>query len=214
MESNIMIDINYASRDPQIIILQKDSNDPRDKLVSMFTGHSMPGVRDGYCQIERYAGDEKVVITPVHPVDLINHIPTIAKFAEENVSCDTSGVPEKYRKIIEAEYERLRIGGVGHPAEAAIGIPTEKWLLGEMNSMCAESLYPELFDKWESVREELKLRRRALKDDGSNKDEPATEENIIGPDKWAQLNLSPDLYRKWRKDVFGQEYKLKSEKQQ
>jgi hypothetical protein len=204
MESKIMIDINYASREPQVVISQRDSEDPRDKLISMFTGGSMPGVREGYCRIERYSElnvESKVVITPVHPVDLIDHIPLIAKFAEENVSCDTSEVPGKYRKVIEDEYERLRIGGV-QKAE-----PSELWILGEMNVMCAESLDPERFDKWESVREELRLRRRALKKDDS--DEPAV--GVVNPDKWAQENLSPDLYRKWRKDVFGQEYKLKSE---
>ena len=107
-----MIDINYASRDPQIVIQQKESDDPRDKLISMFTGQSMPGVRDGYCRIERYAevnGEVKVVITPVHPVELINHIPLIAKFAEENAACDTSGVAERYLKIIQQEGARIKV---------------------------------------------------------------------------------------------------------
>lgn len=107
MESKIMIDINYASRDPQIVIHQKESDDPRDKLVSMLTGHAMPGVRDGYCRIERYPGTEMIVITPLHPVDAIKHIPTIAKFAEENAACDTSEVPARLREIIDSEYKRL-----------------------------------------------------------------------------------------------------------
>ena len=105
MESKILIDINYASREPQIVISQSDSDDPRDKLVSMFAGQAMPGVRDGYCKIERYAegNGTKIVITPVHPVDLIKHIPTIAKFAEENAASDTSSVPAELKKIIEGE---------------------------------------------------------------------------------------------------------------
>lgn len=109
-----MIDINYASRDPQIVIRQKESDDPRDKLVSMFTGQSMPGVRDGYCKIERFAetnGETNVTITPVHPVDLIKHIPTIALLAESNGSIDTRAVPETYRGIIETECRRIGVGG-------------------------------------------------------------------------------------------------------
>lgn len=88
-----MIDINYSSREPQIVIHQKESDDPRDKLISMFIGEAMPGVRDGYCRIERYPGTEMIVITPLHPVDAIRHIPAIANYAEENASCDTSQVP-------------------------------------------------------------------------------------------------------------------------
>lgn len=115
MESKIFIDINYASRSPQIVIRQKDSEDPRDKITSMFINESMPGVRDGYCRIERYADDPATyvaIITPVHPVDMINHIQTIAKFAHENAAVDTSKVPEQYRQIIKEEFERLGIGGV------------------------------------------------------------------------------------------------------
>lgn len=106
-----MIDINSASRNPQIVIRQKESDDPRDKLVSMFTGHSMPGVRDGFCRIERYPesnGETVIVITPVHPIDMIREIPTIAELAEENNSIDTKDVIENYRKIIAAEVERLK----------------------------------------------------------------------------------------------------------
>jgi hypothetical protein len=212
MESKILIDINYASREPQIVIHQKDSDDPRDKLVSMFTGGSMPGVRDGYCRIERYPemnGDAKVVITPVHPEELVNHIPTIAKLAEENNSYNTAEVFGKYLRIIENEYERLMTGGA-HSAEG-VYVTSEKWILAEMNRMCEASLDPERFDMWESVREELTLRRGALKKDVSQKYEPKSKEEIISPDNWAQQNLSHDLYRKWQKDVFGQEYKLKSE---
>lgn len=110
MESKILIDINYASHDPQIVIKQQDSDDPRDKLISMFTGQSMPGVRDGYCRIERMpnvTGGSEVIITPVHPLDMIDHIPTIAKLAEENATCDTSRVPARYREIIKKEYQRI-----------------------------------------------------------------------------------------------------------
>ena len=107
MESKILIDINYSSRDPQIVITQKDSDDPRDKLISMFTGHSMPGVRDGYCRIERMPSDGVVIITPVHPVDMIKHIPLIAEFAEENATCDTSEMPKKYLEILKSELDRV-----------------------------------------------------------------------------------------------------------
>lgn len=115
MQSKIWIDINYLSRTPQIMVDYKESNDPRDKLISMLTGEAMPGVRDGYCRIERYTelnGETKVVITPIHPVDLIKHIPTIALLAESNAACDTSAVPDILRTVIESEYKRLRIGGV------------------------------------------------------------------------------------------------------
>lgn len=103
MESKIMIDINYASREPQIVINEKSSDDPRDKLVSMFTGHAMPGVRDGYCRIERYPssdGTTQIVITPLHPLDAIGHIPIIAQLAKENATCDTSSVANRIQKII------------------------------------------------------------------------------------------------------------------
>lgn len=70
----------------------------------------MPGVRDGYCRIERYADDLDTyvaVITPVGPVHMIDHIPTIAKLAEENAAVDTSKVPERYRKVLESEISRF-----------------------------------------------------------------------------------------------------------
>lgn len=164
MESKIFIDINYSSRDPQIVIHSKESDDPRDKLVSMLTGHSMPGVRDGYCRIERYPGPAKegvdiAVITPVHPIELIKHIPEIARLALNNASCDTSKVPETYREIIEGECRRLNINGVA-PAEG-----------------------PTVLDP--KVAEGIK------------------HEAIKKVDDWAVENLSPDVYKKWRKDIYG-----------
>lgn len=115
MESKILIDINYASRSPQILIKHKDSEDPRDKLISMFTGESMPGVSDGYCRIERYPkvdGEDSTVITPIHPVDMIKHLSAIVQLAHDNPVVDTAGVKERYMSFVEAEYIRLRIGGV------------------------------------------------------------------------------------------------------
>lgn len=137
MESKILIDINYASREPQIVIQQGESDDPRDKLVSMFTGHAMPGVREGYCRIERYPEmhGTKVVITPVHPVDLIKHIPTISKFAEENAACDTSGVPVELRKIIEEEYRRLKGTDEPEPLKRA-----DEWAV--------QNLSHDLYQQW------------------------------------------------------------------
>lgn len=109
MESKIVIDINYASRSPQIIIHKKESDDARDKLLAMFTGDSMPGVRDGYCRIERYTEGlyEVVTITPVHPTEMIKHIPGIAKLAEENVFSDTSDVLSQYVEILKKELDRV-----------------------------------------------------------------------------------------------------------
>ena len=83
MESKIFIDINYASRSPQIVIRQKDSEDPRDRLVGMLLGEAMPGVADGFCHIERYSeqpGTYVAIITPVGPVDMVKYIPQIAEF--------------------------------------------------------------------------------------------------------------------------------------
>ena len=168
MESKIFIDINYASRLPQIVIHHKESDDPRDKLISMLTGDAMPGVRDGYCRIERYPvkGELEIsVITPVHPVELVNHIPMIAKAAEDNLAYDTSGMSETYRSIIESECQRLGIGGV-HPAEATV-------------------IDPDVADE---------LKREAIKK----------------ADEWAVENLSTELYRRWRKDIYGQQPRLKS----
>lgn len=113
MESKILIDVNYASKMPQIAIHHvEESEDPRDKLIAMLLGESMPGTSDGYCRIERYPGKKGnawvSIITPIHPVDMINHIPTIAQFAEENAACDTSGVPAKLKQIIEQEHMRIK----------------------------------------------------------------------------------------------------------
>lgn len=124
----------------------------------------MPGVRDGYCRIERFPGvkdTEISVITPVHPVDMISHIPAIAELAQDNGAIDTSKAPGAYRTIIEGEYNRLGIGGVRKADD--------------------EIQYDTLWEAWDG---------RA--------------------DEWAVKNLSPDLYRKWRKDIFGQEVKLRS----
>lgn len=111
MESKIFIDINYASRAPQIVIRQKDSEDPRDKLIAMLLGEGMPGVSDGYCRIERYSDQQGTcvaVITAISPIDMIKHIPTIAELAHKNAACDMSGVPDTYRSIIEDEYQKLK----------------------------------------------------------------------------------------------------------
>jgi hypothetical protein len=147
MESKIMIDINYASRDPQIVIHQKDSDDPRDKLVSMFTGHSMPGVRDGYCRIERMPNDNggtEVVITPIWPTDLIKHIPLIAKFAHENPASDTAGVPSEYRKIIEGEYARICVDKDGVPIIGQI----QREILKKADEWAVGNLPHDLYKVW------------------------------------------------------------------
>lgn len=99
MESKIFIDINYASRDPQIVIQRgHDSDDPRDKLITMLVGQAMPGVRDGYCRIERSERNEKVeiaIITPLDPGEAIKHIPAIKEFALSSAVCDTAGYKER-----------------------------------------------------------------------------------------------------------------------
>lgn len=158
MESKIFIDINYASRDPQIVIHSKESDDPRDKLVSMLTGHSMPGVRDGYCRIERYPGTAKegveiAVITPVHPVDLIKHIPQIAELAESNKAHDTSEVPGILRRVIKSEYERLLIGGVEPERADPIVDPelTYEAALEMVDHVCVEKLPPDVYKKWKDI---------------------------------------------------------------
>jgi hypothetical protein len=143
MESKIMIDINYASREPQIVISQNDSDDPRDKLVSMFTGQAMPGVSDGYCRIERYpeGNGTKVVITPVHPVDMIKHIPTIAKFAEENAPSDVSA---ELRKIIEGEYARITVDKDGVPIAGQI----QREVLKKADDWAVLNLPHDLYKTW------------------------------------------------------------------
>lgn len=135
-----MIDISYASREPQILIKQQDSDDPRDKLISMLSGQAMPGVRDGYCKIERVpsvTGGSEVVITPIHPIDMIAHIPAIAIAAEMNPACDTSGVPKHYREIIEREWRRVG------PA-----IPPTIVALNEADKWAQSNLPPDLYKKW------------------------------------------------------------------
>ena len=39
---------------------------------------------------------------------------------------------------------------------------TEKKIIEKIQVMCEQSLYPELFEKWESVRDELEKRRKDL----------------------------------------------------
>jgi len=115
MESKIFVDIDYATRDPRIKIYYKDSEDCRDKLISMITGQSMPGSSDGFCRIERYPNssatdhgcDGVIVITPVGPVEMIGFITQIRDYAFDNFCIDTSGGRETYKKIIESEYKKL-----------------------------------------------------------------------------------------------------------
>ena len=95
---------------PQVKIQYKSSDDPRDTLIAMLTGESMPGVRDGYCRIERYPGEngfETAVITPIDPVEMVKHIPLIGEYAFNSPVRDTAEVPSRYFKIIEGEYKRL-----------------------------------------------------------------------------------------------------------
>lgn len=141
-----MIDINYASRDPQIVIHQSDGDDPRDKLISMFTGEAMPGVRDGYCRIERYPNDEKtgtvVVITPIHPVEMIKHIPLIIQYASENAASDTAAVPETLLAIIEAEHKRLKVENPEEIFAAALEM---------IDHVSSVKMPPELHKRWHSI---------------------------------------------------------------
>jgi hypothetical protein len=112
MESNILIDINYATRDPQIVLKYRDSDDPRDKLISMFAGQAMPGVRDGYCRIERSHSQKDIdfiVITPLDPGEAIKHIAAIKKFAINSACINTTGFKERIeRDELEAVDSRLQ----------------------------------------------------------------------------------------------------------
>lgn len=240
MESKIMIDINYASRDPQIVIHFKESDDPRDKLVSMLTGHAMPGVRDGYCRIERYPGPkdaEIAVITPVHPTALIQHIPMIVNAAENNATCDTSGVAETYRSIIESESHRLRIGGVDPELTYAAALEM-------VNDASSEKLPADLHKKWHEAMldphydkldfngpsevgellpgehfDELKPRAATWLGERRNwqkqvhllethiKQLEENSGNGVKGDDWLQANLPPNLYKKWVDEVL---YRKKS----
>lgn len=110
MESKIFIDIHYASRSPQITIIQKDSDDPRDKLIAMLLGEAMPGIKDGYCQIERYSelnGNTVAVITPINPIDMLKHLSAIIAHAEENACIDKVNVPEILLAFFETHRHRL-----------------------------------------------------------------------------------------------------------
>lgn len=110
MESKIFIDVNYATRSPQITMNQKDSDDPRDKLIAMLLGEAMPGVRDGYCRIERYSDQNGVVvavITPVGPIEMLKYIPDIIRQAEENACIDKADVPKILLALFESHRDRL-----------------------------------------------------------------------------------------------------------
>lgn len=138
MESKILIDISYSTREPQILINHVDSDDPRDKLISMFTGQAMPGVRDGYCRIERShtgTAGERIAIMPLDPLEVVKHIPTIKQNALENAVIDKSGIKDIF----------------------------EQQDLNAVNTMCEQSLSPDIFEKWEAVRDSLKSTRQAFK---------------------------------------------------
>lgn len=132
MESKILIDINYSTREPQILIHHvQRSDDPRDKLITMLVGQAMPGVRDGYCRIERSQANDKfevVVITPLDPGEAVKHIPLIKEQAIQNECTDTGGVKEKvYGQDLEA-----------------------------VNVLCKNNLPPDVLAKWREVRQILK----------------------------------------------------------
>lgn len=139
MESKILIDINYSSRDPQILIQYKESEDPRDKLIAMLTGHAMPGVQDGYCRIERshsHGGTDFIVITPLSPEDALKHIPSIKRFALESNVVDKATAFKAW----------------------------EGQIVDSMNEMCMASLPPDLFNAWKQVEDVLRNNRHLLKE--------------------------------------------------
>lgn len=126
MESNILIDISYSTREPQIVIKCRESDDPRDKLITMFAGQAMPGVRDGYCRIERSHSQKDVdfiVIVPLDPGEAVKHIPSIRDGALSNAAICRDGFKERI----------------------------EKDLLHEVNPLFARTQQKGLFPKWEEI---------------------------------------------------------------
>lgn len=138
MESKILIDINYSTREPQILIRHiADSEDPRDKLISMLTGQAMPGVNDGYCRIERCPSSGNAVtilITPLDPGEAIKHIPMIKQNARQNACIDTNGFNQRI----------------------------EEQDLDAVETMCKESSSPDILEKWREVKEILKQTRKVV----------------------------------------------------
>lgn len=149
MESKILIDINYASREPQVIIQHKESDDPRDKLIAMFAGQAMPGVRDGYCRIERSHSAKDtdfITITPLDPIEAVKHVKAIKRLALENACIDTAGVKEMIEK-----------------QELSENILSEPELLKQLDDMCVQSLSPDAYQKWSEIMWTLKGNRQAFK---------------------------------------------------
>lgn len=112
MESKILIDVSYSTRQPQILIQHKYSDDPRDKLVAMFTGEAMPGVRDGYCRIERTHSNhdiDHIQITPLDPIEAVKHIKAIVRLALENNAIDTSDVRELITNVFKEAMTQLNV---------------------------------------------------------------------------------------------------------
>lgn len=139
MESKILIDINYSTREPQIVIQHAGGlgDDPRDKLISMLCGQSMPGARDGYCRIERShseRGIDFIVITPLDPFEAVKHIPEIKRAARENVVIETNGFNQRI----------------------------EEQDLDAVDTMCKESTSPDILEKWREVKEILKQTRKVV----------------------------------------------------
>ena len=59
----------------------------------MLAGQAMPGVRDGYCRIERSHSDKDIdyiVITPLDPGAVLKNIPSMVRLALDNKVIDTA----------------------------------------------------------------------------------------------------------------------------
>lgn len=106
MESKILIDISYSTREPMIVIQHTFSDDPRDKLINMLIGQAMPGAQNGYCRITRTHSDkgaEYIEIVPLDPIDVIRHIPQIVELAISNSCIDTTEIrPLAAERLLDA----------------------------------------------------------------------------------------------------------------
>lgn len=83
-----MIDIDYENT-PSIAISQRNTEDVRDRLVSLFINKAVPKdiFLDGFARISRLEvldnGTVKAEIIPIHPLDMPKYIDHIQKNAAE-----------------------------------------------------------------------------------------------------------------------------------
>lgn len=149
MLSRIQIDLDNDNQ-PIIKIDYKSSEDVRDKMVKRFmetfggdswfaTFHFLPTTID-------LGNNSAAVIRPLPVKDFGIHLP------------DMRMVWEKFYQSQNQEVSNEQLSPLSNNLDNADLLSFER-----VNQMCIESLSPDLFGKWEEVKDRLLLNRAALR---------------------------------------------------